>query len=546
MTHSRRDQQDRTRLWGLILGAVGLLGLASPGAEAGPSTPAPLAKSGTTAPQISGLWFDPATQGQGFNLQITAGGLFGFYYGYGEDEPLWLVFDVLPGDVVLGESMQLDALVPQEGVFGAPVPPEQGGVAPWGTLTLRFDSCTQAQARLEGLTGIQEFDLMLLVGIDGFDPTDCSTPDAAGPLVDATGAWFDPTTSGQGWNFVQTGVGLIAFFYGYDQSGAPLWLITEEILDIELGAPQSFNLLAGQGGSFDSPVPPQQLERWGTVELTLASCRSGVAVIAGEDGQQEQQLQMLVGVPGLPECVQPVTLNVLNDTGIQFCGSAGFGNSNPCIPAQPQGQDAQHGRDALAAAGQLSKVGAGSAGFDFTKISNSGHALSAEAQLGPGPDDWACTRDNVTGLIWEVKVDDAAHRRHALHGYTWFDPNSVDGHQGAAGNTASCINTLGGQSCNTHQYRQAVNAEGLCAANDWRMPTRLEMESVMDYSRTGPTIDTDYFPNTPSESGASIYWTGLPRADSAAMAWAGFFDTGGIDYRDRSSPGKVRLVRAGH
>jgi hypothetical protein len=32
-----------------------------------------------SSPQVSGLWFDPATAGQGFNLQVIEGGLFGFY-----------------------------------------------------------------------------------------------------------------------------------------------------------------------------------------------------------------------------------------------------------------------------------------------------------------------------------------------------------------------------------------------------------------------------------------------------------------------------------
>jgi hypothetical protein len=33
---------------------------------------------------------------------------------------------------------------------------------PWGTLTLRFDSCTSAHARLEGADGVKEMQLVRL------------------------------------------------------------------------------------------------------------------------------------------------------------------------------------------------------------------------------------------------------------------------------------------------------------------------------------------------------------------------------------------------
>jgi hypothetical protein len=494
----------------------------------------------TTQPQVTGLWFDPATAGQGFNFQIAAGGLFGFYYGYHDGTPLWLIFDVHPGAVSVGQTMTLDARVPQAGVFGNPAPPDQGGIAPWGTLELRFDTCTRAYARLDGVTGSQEFDLVLLAGMDGIDADDCAAAGAARPLADATGAWFDPATAGQGWNFVQTPGGLVAFFYGYDEAGEPLWLLTEQVLDMTLGVAQAFDLLSGQGGSFDVPVPPEALQRWGTVELELASCRSGVARIAGVDGDQVQALQMLAGVPGTPACSEPARFAWLNDSGIQFCGGMSSGNFTPCTPAQPPGQDAHYGRDALAATGALEKVGGGDAGFDFTKLSHAGQTLSASAPLGPAADDWACTRDNVTGLVWEVKVNNASHLRHVLHDYTWFVPNSPDGQPGVIGTGGTCNQTLGEQPCNTDVFVQAVNAAALCGRSDWRLPTRHELESIMHYGRTRPAIDPTYFTNT----AAAPYWTGLPRADSANEAWAAFFDIGGVDYLPRVSARKVRLVSA--
>ena len=36
-------------------------------------------------------------------------------------------------------------------------------------------------------------------------------------------------------------------------------------------------------------------------------------------------------------------------------------------------------------------------------MANNGTDLPESALLGSGPTDWACTRDNTSGLLWEVK-----------------------------------------------------------------------------------------------------------------------------------------------
>lgn len=236
----------------------------------------------------------------------------------------------------------------------------------------------------------------------------------------------------------------------------------------------------------------------------------------------------------------PVGTGRLNDTGIQFCGAATSGNG-ACSGSSPQGQDAYYGRDAQAAAGQLTKIGGGNAGFDYTKISNSGQPLPASAALGSGSSDWACTRDNVTGLIWEVKVNNAAHVRHMDHTYTWYNPNSPDGNPGIVGTTGTCGNTLGGQGCNTHTYTQAVNTTGLCGGSDWRMPTRKELQGLVDYGRFNPAIDGTYFVNTTSRD----FWSGSPFARDGGSAWIVFFNEGRSYSGGRGGARPVRLVRGG-
>ncbi len=258
--------------------------------------------------------------------------------------------------------------------------------------------------------------------------------------------------------------------------------------------------------------------------------------------------QVLGGVPrfvtaSFTTASAPPVTGRLNDTGVSWSGHATNGNAVSCGGVgHPAGQDCHYGRDALAAAGQLTKIGAGNAGFDYTKISNGGQPLPASAALGSGANDWACTRDNFTGLVWEVKVNNAAQKRHMNHTYNWYNPSSPDGYPGSVGNTSSCGNTLGAQPCNTQTFTQAVNAQGLCGAMDWRMPTVKELEGIADFGRHNPAIDTNYFPNT------SIFnfWSGSPHAGSSNYSWDVYFDNGDAGNANRNSYYRVRLVRGGN
>jgi hypothetical protein len=230
----------------------------------------------------------------------------------------------------------------------------------------------------------------------------------------------------------------------------------------------------------------------------------------------------------------------LNDTGIDWCANQNT-NYLPCPVSSHPSQDGDHGRDAQALAGTLSKVGGGNAGFDFTKIANDGSMLPATATLGSDPNDWACTRDNVTGLIWEVKT--ASGLRSQNNTYTWYDPNSPDGNPGTA-NGGTCT----GGACDTTGFVQAVNAQGLCGAGDWRLPTVKELEGIVDYGRFNPAIDPEYFPNTPSSFTNTLlgaFWSGSSCANDSSYAWSVIFLLGHPYHYSRSNDYRVRLVRGG-
>ncbi|CAK0763599.1 conserved exported hypothetical protein [Gammaproteobacteria bacterium] len=206
------------------------------------------------------------------------------------------------------------------------------------------------------------------------------------------------------------------------------------------------------------------------------------------------------------------TPGALNDTGQTQC----YDNSGGVVACSSSNQDGRYGRDAAAVAGQLAKTGGGAAGFDFTKIANNGNGLSSSVTLGANPGDWACTRDNVTGLTWEVKTADGG-MRDLNHTYTWSDAAN---------------------------YAASVNAVGLCGFNDWRVPTVKELQGIVHAGTSSPSIDTTYFPNTLS----NWYWTSTTYTPVPDDAWDVLFNVGYVDYLGKGSnvdvPG-VRLVRGG-
>jgi hypothetical protein len=241
----------------------------------------------------------------------------------------------------------------------------------------------------------------------------------------------------------------------------------------------------------------------------------------------------------------------LNDTGQPLCYDAANA-AVPCSAAvsgdagvNPR-QDGRYGRDAAAAAGQLTKIGAGDAGFDFTKISNNGSVLPASAVLGSGPTDWACTRDNVTGLMWEVKTTSGL--RSSFHAYTWYSADGTNNGGDAGGlGSNTCAGTLSAtpynNQCNTQNFASAVNAISLCGHSDWRLPRHKELRSIVHLGRTNPSLDEHYFPDFP-EPDLVRQWTATTSSQFASYALIVAPRLGQSSaLRKEFGNGSIRLVR---
>lgn len=216
-------------------------------------------------------------------------------------------------------------------------------------------------------------------------------------------------------------------------------------------------------------------------------------------------LCLLLGSGALTAQVLPQRIN---DSGQLDCYNDSQSPPDFCNHSAWPGQDGSHGREQAAAQGQLSKVGAGAQGFDFSKLSASGNVVPVDAAPGDGPWQWACTRDNVTGLVWRITSEG---------GLSWY----------SARHRANQFAAMVGQ---------------YCGIAGWRLPTSGELIGIVHHGNELPAVDGAYFPNT--EHGP--YWASDRPALTPDQAFAVSFDHGyahGLDVTRASAA--LRLVAGG-
>ena len=213
----------------------------------------------------------------------------------------------------------------------------------------------------------------------------------------------------------------------------------------------------------------------------------------------------------------------LNDTGIAVEGQNSFFNSSICgdpiLFPSVRLQDCHFGRDSDPNLGRdnLEESGVdfgsdidGEDGFSFLKVGASGEPLPVSTTT-----PHACVKDNVTGLMWEVKTpSDSVGLHNRGNTYTWYNtnPSTNGGRPGVAGG-----GTCSGSVCDTQGFVTAVNSTGLCGYNDWRMPTVTELQGLLNYNNVvnGVTLDSEFFPNAID----SLFWSASPVSDNTDGAW---------------------------
>jgi len=171
----------------------------------------------------------------------------------------------------------------------------------------------------------------------------------------------------------------------------------------------------------------------------------------------------------------------------------------------------------------------------YTKLDGSGNALPDSATS------WTMVKDNVTGLIWEMKTNKDGVKNYtdphdADNTYTWYDSNPATN----GGNVGTP-----GDGTDTEDFIKALNDANYGGFSDWRMSTIDELSSLINYSipsYSGSAINTGYFPNTVS----GFYCSSTTYASDTNLAWGLYFGYGFDGTCGKGSYGYyVRAVRGG-
>ncbi|MFT4927820.1 MAG: hypothetical protein ACI8WB_003934 [Phenylobacterium sp.] len=241
--------------------------------------------------------------------------------------------------------------------------------------------------------------------------------------------------------------------------------------------------------------------------------------------------------------VKPIALGKITDSGQVACYNQS--QEVPCGDSNYPRQDADFGRDSVS--GFLDKVGTGEAGFDYTKLGANGDEIADDAT------DHACIRDNFTGLIWEIKVvstDNVPNTglRDNKNTYVWHYPDGSTG--GESGTASDPLTTCpSADDCGLETYVKDVNITVFCGGSNWRVPTMVEMQSIINYSKGNVTgaVDTNIFNDLPSDTllGHQYYWSAETSADGGGKqsSWVMDFGTGNDNTLPKIQSAYVRLVR---
>lgn len=227
----------------------------------------------------SGLWFDPTRSGEGFVLQPMGDGrALAAWFTYpapGVDaEQLW---------VLAQGRWQDDALILDQAYratgngFGAALNPASVQLQDMGRLDVAYTACSEGEVRSQAPAPYgetrQNLRRLSRIGIARCpgDPPLLPTPD---PNSGDSGAWFDPTRSGQGlFLSVQSDGRAFLLLFGFEPTGKPLWLFAEgRLVDQEW----RFDDLARPiGARFGTAFRPQDVrfERFGSATLRRINCQ---------------------------------------------------------------------------------------------------------------------------------------------------------------------------------------------------------------------------------------------------------------------------------
>ncbi len=162
--------------------------------------------------------------------------------------------------------------------------------------------------------------------------------------------------------------------------------------------------------------------------------------------------------------------------------------------------------------------------------------------------DWNPFPDTGQTLCYDVAGTEIAcpAEGQALHGQdAQYDGPAQSFLVSVDGTTVTDQNTtLMWQQTDDGAIRTWLEAEAYCdqphyGYSDWRLPEKLELQSIVDYGHVNPAINPVFLAQS------SYYWSATTYAFNTEIAWLVNFSSGDDSANSQTNDNYVRCVRAG-
>lgn len=196
-----------------------------------------------------------------------------------------------------------------------------------------------------------------------------------------------------------------------------------------------------------------------------------------------------------------------------------FAGCTSYVSATTDGADGGPGDGGLGSAGRTdSGAGASSSGASGTREDAGGDAAS---DLDAGPDSsLPVTYGDPEWALWKMPN---------TPGGSLPNPSTYSANDGVVTDQVTGLAWLSTTSADAVSF---TTANATCDAltfggrDDWRLPTAIELFSIVDAGQSDPSLDATVFPSIPPGTKA-WYWTSSPLADGSGKRWAVQFRQGG-------------------
>jgi hypothetical protein len=265
---------------------------------------------------ISGNWFDPKRDGEGYVVEVLEDGRVLLIWltfppqASASDQQAWMIgLGYIEGDHIVVESMQSFSGTP----FGSGFDKDDLTAKEWGRVEMVFDGCDNGEITYTGppdfgsgvlpmtrLTNLQGL-VCRQDGMESGEAEDSVAPSLASEA--ANGAFYQPERSGEGWflEYLGDGRALVQWFTYNLQGNQARLTGVGRVVDRQVIVDELIYVTGTEfGAAFDADEVA--IQAWGSFELTFDDCDRGhisyASVLPGW-GQGEVEVSRLTNISGI-------------------------------------------------------------------------------------------------------------------------------------------------------------------------------------------------------------------------------------------------------